>query len=231
MSAAPPPLPGAPLPAPEWAAPPGRAGWLVPVAALVVLFVLALGLFGWWAAHLGRSRLNSTTTSASARGLPLLVVPGTDPGNGDTPEGGSGGSVDGIACGGTEQLVTHRHAHLYILKDGASQPVSASVGILTAPASTRCFYWLHTHDRSGIIHIESPDSRVYTLGEFFDIWGQPLSRSQVARLAVPDGTLTVYVNGAEYRGDPRQVRLSQHTQVVLEIGERTPPPAYDLTGY
>jgi hypothetical protein len=30
---------------------------------------------------------------------------------------------------------------------------------------------LHTHDSSGIIHVESSVNRDYTLGEFLDVWG------------------------------------------------------------
>ncbi len=30
---------------------------------------------------------------------------------------------------------------------------------------------LHTHDASGIIHVESSVKRNYTLGEFLNIWG------------------------------------------------------------
>ena len=170
--AAPPAPPGfaPPLPAPGWVEPSGRSSWLVPLIVLVVLMVAGLGAFSWWVVHTASQAANrSASASLASRGLPLDPASGTDPGNGDSSLGGHGGSVDGIGCGGSEQLISHRHAHLYILKDGASQPVSAFVGIPGAPARADCFYWLHTHDRSGIIHIESPDSRVYTLGEFFDI--------------------------------------------------------------
>ena len=43
----------------------------------------------------------------------------------------------------------------------------------------KCIYWLHTHAPDGVIHIESPFERVYTLGNLFDIWHQPLSKRQV----------------------------------------------------
>jgi hypothetical protein len=42
-----------------------------------------------------------------------------------------------------------------------------------------CIYWLHTHDISGIIHVESPDNRTFTLGQFFDIWGKKFNNSQI----------------------------------------------------
>jgi hypothetical protein len=46
-------------------------------------------------------------------------------------------------------------------------------------AAGSCFAWLHTHSADGIIHTESPVTRTFTLGEFFDVWGQPLSSRQV----------------------------------------------------
>ncbi len=59
---------------------------------------------------------------------------------------------------------------------------------------------------------------------FFDIWGQPLSRDDVAGLK---GPVIAYVNGAEYDGPLRLIPLRSHQQVVLEIGTPTvPPPNY-----
>jgi hypothetical protein len=46
-------------------------------------------------------------------------------------------------------------------------------------------YWLHTHAADGIIHIESPIRRIYTLGDFFDVWGEQLGPNQVGTLRGP----------------------------------------------
>jgi hypothetical protein len=119
------------------------------------------------------------------------------------------------------------HAHVAILLDGSPVPVSAQVGI---PAAGHCFYWMHTHDTSGVIHIESPTQRLYTLGQFFEIWGQPLGRNGVATYDVPNGDLTVYVDGAPYSGDPHDISLQNHTRVVLELGRSGPPPVFDFGG-
>lgn len=43
-----------------------------------------------------------------------------------------------------------------------------------------------------MIHIESPVQKLYTLGDYFAIWGQRLTDGQVGPAK---GTLTVYVNG------------------------------------
>jgi hypothetical protein len=78
-----------------------------------------------------------------------------------------------------------------------------------------CFYYLHTHAADGIIHIESPVQRTYTLGEFFDEWGQPLSQHQ----AGPDhGKVTVIVNGKVFQGNPRDVPLGSHENLQVEVG-------------
>jgi hypothetical protein len=146
-----------------------------------------------------------------------------DPGIGDTATGGQGQDVDGIKCEAGERLEYHIHSHLYILVDGRPQTVSAQVGIPGYPLP-RCIYWLHTHDASGVIHVESPVIATYTLGQFFDIWGQPLNRTDVATYPVTGGQLTVFVDGKEYTGDPRDIPLKAHTQIVIEIGQTGPPP-------
>ena len=45
-------------------------------------------------------------------------------------------------------------------------PISANIGIIPE----KCIYWLHTHDNSGLIHIESPIKENFTLGQFLHIW-------------------------------------------------------------
>jgi hypothetical protein len=153
-----------------------------------------------------------------------------DPGIGDTASGGQGQDIDGIKCDAGEQLAYHVHAHLFILLDGKPQTVSSQIGIPGAPLLPKCIYWLHTHDSSGIIHIESPTHLTYTLGQFFDIWGQPLNRIDVATHPVPSAGLTVFVDGVQYDGDPRDIELKAHTQVVLELGQVGRPPSFTFPG-
>jgi hypothetical protein len=139
----------------------------------------------------------------------------------------AGEPVANVNCDAGEQLATHYHAHLQILYQGQSVKVPAQIGI-----KPTCFYWLHTHDDTGVIHIEAPKSeasRKFTLGDFFKIWGQPLSSKQVATIQVPAGQqLKVWVNGQPYTGDPAKIPLSSHEQIVLEIGPpfADPPPAF-----
>jgi hypothetical protein len=154
----------------------------------------------------------------------LLAILGGSGGS-DTSRGGQGQDVDGIKCESSEQLAYHIHEHLSILVDGTAQKIPAYVGIPGGPILPRCIYWLHTHDATGVIHVESPVVAIYTLGQFFDIWGQPLNSTRVATYPVT-GQLVVFVDGHQYGGDPRDIALGVHTQIVIEIGRQVAPPQF-----
>ena len=150
--------------------------------------------------------------------------------------GGPGGQpVANIRCDNGEQLGVHYHAHVDIINESTGTPVviPAQIGI-----PGQCFYWMHTHDTTGIVHIEAPresSSRQFTLADFFQVWGQPLSPTRVATLPVgPGQQLKMWVNGQPYTGDPRKIVLRSHDQVVLEIGPpfTDPPPfTWDPNNY
>ena len=139
--------------------------------------------------------------------------------------GAGRGSVDGIQCLGNEQLAFHIHAHLTVFDHGAARSIPYGVGIegsqtITTPQGNfvdggRCFYWLHTHAADGIIHIESPVVRTFTLGNFFDVWGQKLGPGGVGPAS---GHVTAIYNGRLFEGDPRQIPLTAHAQIQLDVG-------------
>ena len=137
----------------------------------------------------------------------------------------NGETVDGIECSTAEQTLFHIHAHLTPFADGVARQVPYGIGIPEDQAEQtpqgpfvahgRCFYWLHTHAADGIIHIESPVERQYTLGEFFDIWKQPLSSTQVGPAS---GKVTAFYNGQVFSGEPRDIPLTAHAQIQLDVG-------------
>lgn len=136
-----------------------------------------------------------------------------------------GASVDGISCQAGEQTLLHIHARLAIFVHGVPKKVPYGVGIADPQAerTTRgpfvaagaCFSWLHTHAADGIIHIESPVQRTFTLGNFFDVWGQPLSRTQVGPAT---GPVTALFDGKVWLGDPTDIPLQAHAQIQLDVG-------------
>jgi hypothetical protein len=128
----------------------------------------------------------------------------------------TGQPVDGIHCDQMEGNVLHIHQHLAIFDHGKPVGIPEDVG---RPLMGNCFYWLHTHTPDGIIHVESPTMRSYTLGQFFAVWGQPLSRSDVAGAKPHPGEhTTVWVDGSLYAGDPQKIELTAHLDITIEVG-------------
>jgi hypothetical protein len=122
---------------------------------------------------------------------------------------------------------------LTIFVDGHARRVPAGVGIAdprteqtshgpVVPGGT-CISWLHTHTSDGVIHVESPIQRTYMLRDFFDVWGQPLSQSQVGPAK---GQVTAIVNGRVWAGDPGAIVLTAHAQIQLEIGRPLIAPVH-----
>jgi hypothetical protein len=143
----------------------------------------------------------------------------------------TGQTVDGIQCNASEQVAFHVHTHLSVYVNGQLRPIPAGIGIV-APAAqstpegpfyaaTQCYYWLHVHAQDGVIHIESPPGHTYTLGQFFDLWRQPLSANQVGTAT---GKLTTYVGDRLYRGNPRTIRLGSHVDIQIDVGTPTVSP-------
>jgi hypothetical protein len=142
-----------------------------------------------------------------------------------SPSSPPGSPIDGIKCE-SEMVQTHFHAHLALLRDGNDVPLPAGIGI---SQDAQCLYWLHTHQTDGIIHIESPGQARFTLGQFFDIWGQPLSQTQAGPLTAPLGQqLHIFVDGNPFSGDPRSIELQPHQLLVFELGREVPPPGYSF---
>ena len=84
---------------------------------------------------------------------------------------------------------------------------------------------LHTHDTSGIIHVESPVQRAYTLGQFFDVWGVRFSSTCIGGYCTSGNKLVrVFLSGKPYAGDPRGLLLKQHEEIVVTYGTKAELP-------
>ena len=130
------------------------------------------------------------------------------------------GPVDGVYCDSLEQSVEHIHAHLSIYINGASVPLVANTGIapigVTSQANVTCYYWLHTHDASGVIHIESPTTKPFTLNQFFDVWEKfSSSSSAFPTQLLSSAGWTIYVNGKQVNTDFSHLLLHAHDLVTI----------------
>jgi hypothetical protein len=194
--------------------------------------VLALIIAGGVGLIVASAGTNSTSTSGGGSGQgstgPLLT---------SADSMATGSTVDGVKCDQLEQSVYHIHAHLAIFVNGSQRTIPEGIGIApprqTAAGATgqqvvggSCFYWLHAHTADGVIHIESPTQKLYTLGQYFDIWRQPLSKTQVGPAT---GTVVAYVNGTRFNGNPRDIQLDKHTLIQLDVGKDVAPKGYTFT--
>lgn len=142
-------------------------------------------------------------TATSQPGWPAWVAPA-----GRVP-------VSGVACLINENY--HLHSLVTIYKDGVRQGLPENVG------RSGCAYELHTHDVTGVVHIETDVPKKFTLGQFFALWNQPLGASGTAGLA---GPIRFYLIENEkltpFTGDPAQLELTAHREIVIISG--TAPP-------
>jgi hypothetical protein len=194
-----------------------RLAWAAAGAGVMVALALGLLLTGG--------------TSGPASGPAVPSGPTLAPINPST----QGQVIDGISCQTSEQVLFHIHAHLAVFVSGQQNVIPAGIGIPGAVfqhtsdgpfvGTGTCFYWLHSHTADGVIHIESPLTRTYTLGNYFDIWGQPLDATHVGPAT---GPVTAYVDGQRYTGNPRDVALNAHTVVQLDVGTDVAPRAFSF---
>jgi hypothetical protein len=121
-----------------------------------------------------------------------------------------------------EGTAVHIHQHLDLYVDSHKVPVPAGIGIDPAVG----YAPLHTHDSSGVIHVESPTVRPYTLGELFAVWGVRLTPSCLGGYCAGGGRqLRVYVDGRAYQGDPTTLVLAAHQELVVAFGTAAQQPS------
>ena len=128
-------------------------------------------------------------------------------------------TIDGVQCNSAEQLVFHNHAHLDIFVNGQPYTIPSQIGIIPG----KCFYWLHTHDDSGTIHIESPITQNYTLGQFLDIWNKTNGNVPILTNITNSqkDTISAYVNGNKVNAgiDLRNIKLNEHDEIAIIYGK------------
>ena len=130
--------------------------------------------------------------------------------------------ADGMSCKVPSPATSVAHVEVF----AANHVVVIPAGIGIAPPLVahgayayggRCVYPLRTLEPTGVLLIEPGPTR--SLGQFFDLWGQPLNQRDVAGFHAPHGhTVSVFVDGTLWRGNPRSVSISAQAQITIEVG-------------
>jgi hypothetical protein len=133
----------------------------------------------------------------------------------------------GLPMLGQEMLAVHYHAHLDVTVDGQQITVPAQIGIDNI---RQAISPLHTHDTTGIVHIESAQNVPFTLGQFFTEWGQPLTSHQVGPTTISNGeVLRVYSNGTLITSDPAALKFQAHQEIAVWVGPSSATPTVPST--
>jgi hypothetical protein len=125
-------------------------------------------------------------------------------------------------------LSLHIHPHLRIIVDGTERPIPANVGVTDS-----CLKPLHMHDGSGIIHIESPRKRDFTIGQFFKIWDNPYTDTKFMDVDLgADRQIKVFADKEEITSGAGTI-MKDHVSYVLMVGKTgetlTPPENYSFS--
>ncbi|WP_405133034.1 hypothetical protein [Nocardia sp. NBC_01388] len=136
----------------------------------------------------------------------------------------------GLPMLASEGAVEHIHVHIDVLVDGSAVPVVANLGVDRIKGAMSP---LHTHDASGVVHIESPAQRQFGLGELFSEWGVSRAGDNVGTLRAGDGkNVRIFVNGTLRQGNPAALTFANRDEVAIVYGppdSATAPPArYDF---
>ena len=200
------------------------SGWLALLAVAVLLVTLVASLSIGLLLYFSRA------------GSPQAIAPSPASGVPASPSASPSAFTD-IPCDQLEHTQVHYHAYLQILSQGSPISIPTNLG-----RRLECFYWLHMHtNEQGIIHVESPSDRTFTLGDFFDVWSEwggaaeLLDDGHVATLTLTGAQkLAVYIDlgdgagATPFTGDPRGIVLRNREVITLEITPPavTPPPSF-----
>ena len=173
------------------------------------------------------------TPAPSPAGIPPLLPPvplrATSPDIGRTlwPDGPTGPAASGsrlanLPCGiNHDNIGYHIHSHVAIYLNGEPLKLPREIGIGGPQAAAPgCLYPLHTHDGTGVVHVESEASERFYLGQFFALWGQPLSATNIAGLT---GLPIVYyvIDGprvVRHTGDPATIEFFSNRNIAIQVG-------------
>jgi hypothetical protein len=113
------------------------------------------------------------------------------------------------------KLVMHDHVSLAITVNGEQIVVPQGIGIQPElwKDHTLDKYGptglspMHTHDASGVIHIESTANREYTFGEFLQVWG--IDTSKITNVTVDGNEVPDYKDHVMKRGEKLQMEITE----------------------
>lgn len=187
-----------------------RRRWIITFAVTGVIVVALAAGAAWAIVANDKPAPLPRPAAAKGTGIPPWPLP-TDP--------VAGAKAAGLDVQPMEGTAKHFHAHLDVLVNGRPVPVPANLGVA---AAGNAMAELHTHDATGVLHIEAPTAnKRYTLGQVFDEWNVLLNATSLGGLKADAAhTLTAYVNGKPQTSDPATIEITPHREIALRYGAK-----------
>ncbi len=121
-----------------------------------------------------------------------------------------------VALSCTTDMATRFHIHpkLKILILGKEEVIPANTGI-----NGLCMHSIHTHDATGLLHVEAPVKKDFTLGDFFAVWGKTFNKEQILDSTVDNKhVLHMSVNGQDTDAYENYV-VQDKDQIIISYEE------------
>jgi hypothetical protein len=178
----------------------------------------------------GRDGASTAPPDASSSLRPIRA--GTGPAFRLAPRGARAAraaAINGMRC--VRRDGERVQAHLELFAAGRVVPIPPGIGVAPPLRRSgayvdhgRCTYPARTTEPTGLLELRRGAG--LTLGQLFDVWGQPLSRTRMASFAAtPARPVRAYVDGVRWTANPRAIPLRAHAVIVLEVGPYVPPHA------
>lgn len=107
----------------------------------------------------------------------------------------------------------HYHATIEIRQDGELILIPANIGIVG-----KCIHPLHTHDNTGLIHMDYSKKVAFTLSDFFDMQGIIMTDNQIGSIKTTDKyTIEIKVNNKIINTNYRNIVLHDKDRILISI--------------
>ena len=130
-------------------------------------------------------------------------------------------NISDITCDEVEHLVYHNHTKLIIKIQNETLDIPAGIGIIPKD----CIFWLHTHDDSGIIHIESPIKNAFSLDQFLKVWSIFDNSSFIKNISkndIPANVSMISENGSKIKSDDyKNIILENNAIITLDFANKS----------
>ncbi len=130
-------------------------------------------------------------------------------------------NISGITCDKVEHLVYHNHTKLIMKFQNETHNIPAGIGIIP----NDCIFWLHTHDDSGIIHIESPIKTAFSLDQFLKVWDIFDNSSFIENISknnIAANVSTISENSSQSKSDNyKNIILENNAIITLDFTNKS----------